>query len=194
MDTWKKFEQNVITHSAFHHLMAIDTLIRRNGYARVSDIARQLEITRGSVSISLKPLKAEGLVDQDENRFLRLSERGQQIVDVLRARRVVITKFLAEVLGVEPGQAEIDGCKIEHLLSAETAERLTHLLRFLGCGEERARAFLSAWARFDPSCEHRVDVCPCCEYECLGELAASEIAAASAEDTHDPTSGAVHEK
>ena len=128
MDTWKKFSENSITHSAAHHLMAIDTLVRQRGYARVSDIARLLEITRGSVSLSLKPLKAEGLVEQDANRFVRLSDRGQELVDELRGRRRIIIRFLTEVLGVGPDQAEIDGCKIEHLLSAETTERLATLL------------------------------------------------------------------
>jgi len=175
MDIWKQFEQNVITHSAAHHLMATDSLIRRLGYARVSDVARQLEITRGSVSISLKPLKAEGLVEQDENRFLRLSPRGQHLVDVLRARRFVIVRFLSRILGIDEQQAEIDSCKIEHLLSAETAERLTDFLRYIGGDEERARRFREGLAEFDRSCAHRVGECPCCEHECLGELTSRDL-------------------
>ncbi len=189
MDTWKQFDQNVISHSAAHHLMAIDTLIRRLGYARVSDVARQLEITRGSVSISLKPLKAEGLVEQDENRFLRLSPRGQHLVDVLRARRFVIVQFLSRVLGVEPQQAEIDSCKIEHLLSTETAERLTDFLRYIAGDDERARRFRQGLADFDRTCEHRVGECPCCEHECLGELTSRDLSdnkAAVHGPEHDP--------
>ena len=68
VETWKEFDHNEITHSAAHHLMAIDDLVQRLGYARVSDVARKLDITRGSVSISLQPLKREGLIEQDENR------------------------------------------------------------------------------------------------------------------------------
>ena len=61
---WKEFEQNPITHSAAHHLMAIGDLTQRLGYARVSDVAKQLKITRGSVSISLRGLKKDGLFDR----------------------------------------------------------------------------------------------------------------------------------
>ena len=102
MDTWKEFEQNVISHSAAHHLMAIDDLVGRLGYARVSDIARQLNITRGSVSISLKPLKEAGLIVQDENRHLRLSASGQRLVDAVKTKRRLIQRLLTELLGVDP--------------------------------------------------------------------------------------------
>ena len=56
VETWKEFDHNEISHSAAHHLMAVDDLIRKFGYARVSDVARMLNITRGSVSITLKSL------------------------------------------------------------------------------------------------------------------------------------------
>lgn len=144
MDVWKQFEQNAVTHSAAHHLMAIDTLVRLKGYARVADVARLLEITPGSVSISLRPLKSGGFVQQDENRFLRLSRSGQQLVDLLRQRRGVIVQFLNGVLGVDPHQAEIDSCKIEHLLSARTTDRLHEFLQFLNRRERVASDFLAA--------------------------------------------------
>ncbi len=33
MDTWNEFDQNVVNHSAAHHLMAEDDLLQRLGYA-----------------------------------------------------------------------------------------------------------------------------------------------------------------
>ncbi|MDD4891732.1 MAG: metal-dependent transcriptional regulator [Phycisphaerae bacterium] len=174
MDVWKQFEKNVITHSAAHHLMAIDSLIRCHGYARVSDVARLLEITPGSVSLSLKPLKAGGFVEQDENRFLRLAPPGQRLVDLMRARRSVIVKFLC-LLGVDRHQAEIDSCKIEHLLSGETARRLTDFLRFASSPRPAAREFLERFAEFDRSCERDSDGCPCASQECLGGAGDREL-------------------
>ena len=76
MDSWKEFEHNPITHSAAHHLVAIAELLEKFGYARVSDVARLLEITRGSVSVTLKGLKQRGLVTEDGRRFLGLSDDG----------------------------------------------------------------------------------------------------------------------
>ena len=57
-DVWKEYESNEISHSVAHHLTAIHELMGDLGYARVSDVARALEITRGSASLTLKALKA----------------------------------------------------------------------------------------------------------------------------------------
>ncbi len=167
MDIWKEFEQNEITHSAAHHLMAIDDLVRRFGYARVSDVARQLNITRGSVSISLRPMKEAGLVIQDENRHLRLSDRGQALVDAIKTKRLVIQRFFRDVLGVGPLQAEIDACKLEHLLSNETARRLVALLRFFDSNDPAVRRFREAWQAYEAACEHSPEVCPSCQDTCM---------------------------
>ncbi|RMF72762.1 MAG: metal-dependent transcriptional regulator, partial [Planctomycetota bacterium] len=169
VDVWKEFEQNVITHSAAHHLMAIDDLVRRTGYARVSDVARQLNITRGSVSMSLKPLKEAGLIVQDENKHLRLSEAGQALIDGIKTKRLLVTRLFADLLGVDRLQAEIDACKLEHLISDETASRLLSFLRFIESDPQRTRAFIEAWKKFDPSCGHEPERCPSCSIGCMAE-------------------------
>lgn len=162
MEVWKEFDQNVITHSAAHHLMAIDDLVQRLGYARVSDIARALSITRGSVSISLAPHIKCGLIVQDENKHLRLSEQGQALVDSIKAKRDLMRTLFADVLGVDPEQAEIDACKMEHLLSNETARRLMAFLRFLDADSTRRRRLLQEWRAFDAGCNHDPSDCPSC--------------------------------
>jgi len=169
MDIWKEFEQNAISHSAAHHLMAVDDLVQRLGYARVSDVARQLNITRGSVSISLKPLKEAGLIEQDENKHLRLSATGQRLVDAIKTKRQLLLRLFHEVFGVDVLTAEIDACKLEHLISGETARRLVSFLRFLDSKEADARRFREAWEAFEKTCEHEPSVCPSCTSECMAE-------------------------
>ncbi len=167
LDIWKEFDQNVITHSAAHHLMAIDDLVSRLGYARVSDVARLLNITRGSVSLSVRPLKKAGLVEQDENRHLRLSERGQTLVAAIKTKRHLMQRLLAEVLGVESEQAEIDACKLEHLVSNQTARRLLSFLRFLDSEPGLGGRFVDAWRAFDQDCTP--NGCSVCHTQCLAQ-------------------------
>jgi DtxR family Mn-dependent transcriptional regulator len=162
LEVWKEFEHNEITHSAAHHLMAIDDLVQRYGYARVSDIARALHITRGSVSISLRPLKDAGLVLQDENRHVRLSEEGMRLVQAVKAKRQLVKRLLSEVLGLTPEMAEIDACKTEHLVSNETARRIVSLLKFIDRAPAAARQFFDAWKKFDPGCDHKPASCGAC--------------------------------
>lgn len=149
MDAWKQFDQNPVTHSVAHHLVAIAELLEEYGYARVSDVARKLAITRGSASITLKSLKQRGLVTEDDRRFLGLSEEGETIANSIRAKKRVMKMLLIDFLGVEDEQADIDTCKIEHLLSDETARRAMRLLKFLNSGHTAVGPFQKALDDFE---------------------------------------------
>jgi Mn-dependent DtxR family transcriptional regulator len=151
MDAWKQFEQNTVTHSVAHHLVAIAELVEEHGYARVSDVARLLDITRGSASITLKSLKKRGLVVEDERRFLKLSAEGDTIAQSVRAKKRVMKQLLTDLLDVANEQADIDTCKIEHLLSDETATGVIRLLKFMESDHPAVEPFLRAFKGADDS-------------------------------------------
>ena len=92
-EVWKEFEDNMISHSAAHYLMTIHELLESNGYARVTDIAKRLNITRGSCSISLKPLKKKALILEDENKFLKLSPEGMRIAEMIERNDELLEKL-----------------------------------------------------------------------------------------------------
>jgi DtxR family Mn-dependent transcriptional regulator len=135
MEVWKEFNENEVTHSAAHHLLAILELTTKRGYARVTDVAKFLEITTGSASTNLKSLKQKGYVTEDENRFLALSSEGSKIAEAILNRRRVLEEFFTRVLGVEPITAEIDACKTEHLLSMETTSRMAEFCERVNSGK-----------------------------------------------------------
>lgn len=137
MDIWKQFEENSLTHSAAHHLLAIRELRALRGYARVTDVARHLNITTGSASTNLKNLKGKNLVVEDENRFISLTKEGEALVEAVVTRKAILLKFLIEVLKVSPEQAEIDSCKTEHLISAETTSKLQKFVTTFCKGTEK---------------------------------------------------------
>ena len=147
-EVWKEYESTKISHSVAHHLEAIGELTLQHGYARVSDVARHLQITRGSASLTLKALRQKSYVLEDENKFLRLSPEGQKIVDRILSKRKIVRTFLNDVLKVDPRQAEIDACKVEHLLSEETTETLLRFLEHLLSEDDLPRSFREAfWNR-----------------------------------------------
>ena len=127
MEVWKEFHDNEITHSAAHHLLAILELTKKRGYARVTDVAKFLEITTGSASTNLKSLKQKGFVSEDDNRFLTLTKVGASVAENILNRREILEHFFTAVLGVSRSQAEIDACKTEHLLSHETTSKMKKL-------------------------------------------------------------------
>lgn len=149
--TWKFFDDNLLTHSAAHYLMTIDELSRDQGYARVTDIAKALNITRGSCSISLKPLKKRGLVIEDHNKFLCLSDEGKRLAKLIERNDELLEELFRDVLGVDPERAEIDACKIEHLISIETSVKLAHFISFIRSGRPEVKNLLTE-IRKHPAC------------------------------------------
>ena len=169
-DVWKKFEQNPISHSAAHHIVAIVELLERHGYARVSDVAKLLNITRGSASLTLKALKQRGLVEEDENRFLKLSDEGKEVASSVRGRAFLMRRFFIDVLDIPSEDAEVDACKIEHLVSLATAERLAQFLRYFSADDSRAIAFREGWHDYDDAYNHDARDCPACEAERVTDM------------------------
>lgn len=159
---WRDFEKNDITHSAAHYLMAIDALREEFGYARVTDVAEMLEVSRGAASMSISQLKKRGWVAEDPHRFLLLTDEGHQMAVLVEQNFRILSKFFEEVLGVSPETALSDACKMEHLMSLETGRRLVWLMRYILSDESRAAKINDAMACFRPGCES-VEHCPLCD-------------------------------
>ncbi|HMO05719.1 MAG TPA: metal-dependent transcriptional regulator [Kiritimatiellia bacterium] len=168
-EVWKTFDENALTHSAAHYLMTIQDLLQSQGYARVTDIAKQLNITRGSCSISLKPLKKRGLVVEDHNKFLSLSEEGKRLALIVEKNDELLEAFLKDVLGVSSDQAEVDACKIEHLLSIETSIKLCSFIDLIKSDNKVVHDFMKVLRKHTQSCHNTVDECPTCNQECFFE-------------------------
>jgi Mn-dependent DtxR family transcriptional regulator len=169
-EVWKEYEANLLTHSAAHYLMTIQELLDRNGYARVTDIAREMNITRGSASISLKPLKKRGLVVEDDNKFLQLSKEGRVLAETVARNDELLEIFFRDVLGVDPEQSEIDACKIEHLLSIDTSMKLAHFIECVRSGKKPVKDFLRELKKHQPACTHDVESCEFCQTVCIEDV------------------------
>jgi len=168
-EVWKSFDENALTHSAAHYLMTIHELLEAQGYARVTDIAKQLNITRGSCSISLKPLKRRGLVVEDHNKFLSLSEEGKRLALIVEKNDELLTTFFKDVLGVNEDQAEVDACKIEHLLSIESSIKLCSFIELIKSDQKIVQEFYKVLRKHTQTCHNSVDECPTCSSSCFFE-------------------------
>lgn len=127
--TWKEFNKNDLTHSAAHYLMAIEEMHEKQGYARLIDISKHLDISKGSLSTSLKPLILKGLILEDENKHLSLSKEGLAFTQHIASTCQTVTELFRDILKINPKIAEIDACKIEHLLSPESTKAMKKFLK-----------------------------------------------------------------
>ncbi len=169
LQTRKRFTVRGLTHSAAHHLLATGESIEQRGYARVADIARNLGITRGSVSVAMQSLKAAGYVEQDESHFFTLTDKGRSAIASIRARHKVVEQFLTEILGLSQEQSHRESCRLEYLIEAPTARRLSALLGFWRQNHPDG-ALKEASEEECPDCNNAVDaLCPSCGLECLDD-------------------------
>lgn len=134
--------KQTLTHNAAHYLIAIDELLKTNGYARLTDIAKNLDISPGSCLTTLKKLKKRGLVNEDKNKFYQLSESAKSTVILINKNKELLQAFLEKVLKVSPKQAEEDACKTEHLLSLESSFKLARFMNYVGNESSESDAFL----------------------------------------------------
>jgi Mn-dependent DtxR family transcriptional regulator len=167
---WRAFEENDITHSAAHYLMAVDNLRNDLGYARVTDVAEMLAVSRGAASMALRQLKKRGWLAEDPNRFLLLTEEGRRLAQTVEDNFLILSRFLEQVLGMPREEALIDACKMEHLMSMEAGDRLLRLMRHVLGKPKLAGRIRNAVEEGDEPCD-AVEKCPICGGvgECLME-------------------------
>ena len=165
-DVWKKFEESELTHSRVHHLMAIFNLLEQNGYARGTDVAEYLNITRGSASITLNKLKNKGFIEEDRKKFYQLTKKGQQVVNSVQSMKRIVKNFFTQVLKLSEDLAEEDACRIEHLLSQETGEKLFSFLGFFLSDDASAVKFRNDLEKFKQKCDS-FENCEICQVECF---------------------------
>jgi len=169
---WRAFEDNEITHSEAHYLLAIAELARLGRAPRAADIARRLSVTRAAASLQLHKLQEHGLVELDDKQRLSLSTAGSDLVARVASKHEVLLVFLRELLGVREGTAELDACKVEHLLSEETGAALVRLIRFARSEQPEAQAFLGEFRRTTAHCPAGAR-CDLCTEACLLAAGAS---------------------
>ena len=112
-----------IQESAENYLEAILIIHNRQGNVRSIDIANELGFSKPSVSVAMKNLRTNGYIEVDKEGFITLLDKGREIADKIYERHTLLSTWLVR-MGVSPEVAAEDACRIEHVISAETYERL----------------------------------------------------------------------
>jgi len=111
------------------YLERIYELIEEKGYARVSDIAEALGLSRPSVSMMVQRLDKMGLVEYEKYRGLSLTTKGEEVARRIQRRHVILTEFLT-LLDLDRNIIAKDVEGIEHHLSSETLARIERLVEY----------------------------------------------------------------
>lgn len=117
-----------IQESAEHYLETLLILKERNGLVRSIDLANELGYSRPSVSVAVKQFRENGYVTVDEAGYIELTGTGRKIAEKMYERHKTLSSLL-ERMGVSPATAARDACRIEHVISDESFDRIKEYMK-----------------------------------------------------------------
>lgn len=112
-----------MTQSLEDYVESIYMLIEDGGAAQVRDIAKSLGVTMPSVVKAIRELQRLGLVRHKPYAGVHLTVKGRRAAKLVLDRHVLLRTFLMK-LGVRGETADRDACLMEHILSAETLDKI----------------------------------------------------------------------
>lgn len=117
-----------IRESAENYLETILVLYKKNGRVRSIDIANELGYSKPSISYAMKQFRENGYVEVDELGYISLTEQGKSIAERMYERHGILSEYLMSI-GVSEEVATEDACRIEHVISDESFEKMKqHLM------------------------------------------------------------------
>ena len=105
------------------YLEAILVIQQQNGHCRSVDVANRLGFTKASVSVAVSNLSRLDYARKLADGNLVLTEKGMDYATSVLNRHRLLAEVLMK-LGVPQDIAEVDACKIEHDISAQTYDRI----------------------------------------------------------------------
>lgn len=120
-----------LQESGENYLETILILKNKNGNVRSIDVVNELGYTKPSISRAMTVLKnANYITIDDVTGYITLTEIGYNIAKTMYERHQILSSYLIS-LGVNPEIAAEDACRIEHVISEETFEKIKENIRTL---------------------------------------------------------------
>lgn len=117
-----------MTTSLEDYLEAVFVLSGSNREVRLTDIAAMLKVSKPSANRAVNTLTQNGFLSHETYGAITLTPEGETYAASVLHRHKLLKHFLNNTLGVNEKTAEEDACKMEHVMSAETIEKLYEYL------------------------------------------------------------------
>ena len=115
---------NKLSTSLEDYLETIFILNKERGEIRITDIANAMEISKPSVNKAVSSLKNQGLLTHQKYGEIKLTKEGKELAQSIYFKHNTLVNFLTNKLGINKETAENEACKIEHVISYVTLEKL----------------------------------------------------------------------
>jgi DtxR family Mn-dependent transcriptional regulator len=110
------------------YLQAVYTLADEGGQVIGARLAEFLRISPAAVSEMVHRLERDGLLQLDERKEVRFTERGYAAASSIVRRHRLAERMLVDLLGYEWWKTHEEAERIEHAMSPEMEQRLVRVL------------------------------------------------------------------
>lgn len=117
-----------IRESAEMYLETILILSQKKDSVRSVDVVNKLKYKKSSVSVAMKNLREEGLIEVDSDGHITLTPSGRSIAETILERHNFFSEWLIK-LGVDESIALEDACRIEHVISPESFDAIREYVK-----------------------------------------------------------------
>jgi DtxR family Mn-dependent transcriptional regulator len=120
-----------LTPAMEDYLELILKLKQEKTVVRVRDIAKGMKVKMPSVTSMLNTLPKKDLIHHEKYEYVDLTARGLKKAKEAQHKHSILFNFLKDVLKVNPRQADIDACGMEHAVSPATLKKLVDFIDFI---------------------------------------------------------------
>ena len=120
---FKKVRADHAAETAEDYVEAVSDIVHALGECRVKHLVEHMGVTHVTVSRTIARLEAEGLVETEPYKPIRLTAAGERLAARSRRRHQIVLEFL-RALGVTDQVARQDAEGIEHHVSESTLDRM----------------------------------------------------------------------
>lgn len=112
------------------YIEAIYKIEKKKGYARVSDISKEMGVGLSATSEMFKKLGEKGYINYERYGVATLTKEGEKLARNLEKKHKAIRDFFI-ILGLDRKIADESACKMEHMIHPEVMERIAKFVDFI---------------------------------------------------------------
>lgn len=106
-----------VTSTIEEYLEAIYRLEEKKGSAKTGDLAKELNVTLGTITNTVESMEKQNLITHKPYKGVKLTKTGREIaLDVVRRHRLS-ERLLTDILKLEWSKAHDAACKLEHAIA-----------------------------------------------------------------------------
>ena len=103
----------------------------KNNKIKAVDIAKKLNISRASVTEALQKLAQKEYIIYKKNHSNELTAKGIEIAKEVMHKHRILCDFFTNVLKVDYEDAEINACRIEHVITQTAFNKIVEMVEKL---------------------------------------------------------------